>query len=191
LIIGNRLKTNYGKTAYLIPTGIPNSWLDVNQTNSWNVNKANSNSYYYNAIQNTFRMAYSGVNGVNLTPVLLWIQGEGDSSNGAAGTAYQQNQVDLINKFRLDTGFPNMKTIITQIRSDYAGDGAEPGLTAVRAAKVYAAANMSDVTLYNTDTARTPLSADLTHYNPRVNSWGGVMSIVNMGEDLADIISTF
>lgn len=188
LIIANRLKNTYNKGCYIIPAGIPNTYLANDVNPSWN--STHTGQYYDNSRDWFFRKAHPGINNVSLVPVYLYIQGENDTDTVAHGTNYQTYLTALIAKKRLDLGFPNMKVIITKLRPDYGG-GTPLGVSQVIASQVAVAAADPNVYLYETNTARTPLSSDTFHYNPITASYGGTMSAVNLGEDLADIIATF
>lgn len=193
IIIAKRISTQYSKTAYIIPSAVSNTYLAVEQTPSWNKDKSpTTDSLYYNCMANCFRQAYNTVIPCNLTPVLLYVQGENDTDTAPHGSSYGQSLIDLINQFRIDTGFLNMKVIVARIRSDYNnGPGNNPGLNGVRSGQVTASQQLSNVHLFETETSRSPLSPDLIHYNPQSANFSGTQSIINMGNDIADLIATF
>ena len=185
--ITNRLLTTYSKYGYVVPTAVSGSYIAGDQTPSWDITK--SAEYYERCISYHYRKAISKIGGVSYTPVFIWVHGESDSDTLAHGTAYEANLTALINKFRIDSGFPNMKIIITRLRSDYGG--ASLGLTQVRAAQVNIAATLPNVYIYDTETIATPLSTDGQHYNPITSNYGGTQSALNLANGLADLISTF
>jgi len=185
--MANRLKNNYNKLAYIVPTAIGGTYIANDITPSWNTSK--TNEYYDRCYKDHVTKAILKIGGVQFTPVLVWIHGESDADTVAHGNAYQTNVTNLINKFRTDTGYPNMKVIITRLRSDYTGTNL--GLSQVRTAQTNIVSSLNNVYLYDTETSRTPLSSDGQHYNPIVGSYGGTQSALNIGEDLADLIATF
>lgn len=184
--LAHRLDSMYNKSAYIINSSVGGTYIANDVNPSWNV--SHSGQYYNTMINYHFRPALAKLS-VVLTPVLVIIHGESDSDTQAHGQAYYQNMYDGIVKFRQDSGFPNMKVIITRLRSDYAGPPIL-GLSYVRQAQLDLATNLPNVVIYDTDTALSPLSSDGQHYNPIAGSYGGVMSAVNIGKGLADLIST-
>ena len=182
-----RLDSMYNKSAYIVNSSVGGTYIANDVTPSWNI--LHASEYYNTMINYHYRPAVAKLS-VALTPVLVIIHGESDSDTGAHGSAYYQAMYDGIVKFRQDSGYPNMKVIITRLRSDYAGPPIL-GLTAVRQAQLDLAANLSNVVIYDTDTALSPLASDGQHYNPIVGSYGGVQSAVNIGKGLADLIATY
>lgn len=185
--IAFRLDSMYNKSAYVINSSVGGTHIANDVFPGWN--STHVNEYYTGMVHWHFIPAYSKLAGVNVTPVLLIIHGESDSDTQAHANAYYQNMYDAIVKFRQDSGFPNMKVIITKLRTDYYPTYLYSGT--VRQAQIDLAANLTGVYLYDTNTSRTPLSTDGQHYNPVVGSFSGAQSAVNMGNDLADLISTF
>jgi hypothetical protein len=183
LCLSARLRDTYNGVSYIIPTAVGGTYLADDENPSWNVN--HSAQYYDRAINYHYTPAFTKLNRP-YKPILIWIHGENDSDTIAHGTDYETYLIALINKFRADSGFPNAPVIITDIRADYGGPNT--GLSYVRASMANVAANLTNVYLFDTSTSRTPLSSDLQHYNPIVNSFGGTLSAINLGEDLADFI---
>lgn len=188
VVMANRLRTTHNKLAFVVPTAVGGTYIANDVTPSWNISHVGE--YYDKMLKHAYRFAYSKIGGINITPVLVWVHGESDTDTVAHGQAYQANLTNLINQFRADCGFPNIKVIITRLRSDYTGSP-RLGLSDVRAAQLAVASALTGVYIYDTETALTPLSSDGQHYNPITGSYGGVQSAINLGEGLADLIATF
>ena len=186
VLISNRIKALYDKTVYILPTAVGGSFIAADIDPTWN--SGIPGYYYTRSIREHFRKAVAKLGGVDFTPVIVWVHGESDSDTLAHGNAYEANLTALINKYRIDTGYPDLKVIITRLRSDYGG--ASLGLSQVRAAQLNIVANVQNVYLYDTDTALSPLSVDGQHYNPITNNFGGVQSAINIGNGLADLINS-
>lgn len=183
-----KLRNSYNTKSFVIPTGLSSTYIANDVTPSWNV--SHSNEYYNRMTALHFTPAiaklFSGVQ--SLSPVLVWVHGENDSDTLAHGNAYQANLTALISAFRTYTGFPNAKVIIVKIRPDYGGPSL--GLASVRTAIDNIAGGDANVIVLDANASDTTLSADTQHYNPVVDSFGGIQSAVNLGYKLADIIST-
>lgn len=191
LLIADRLRNVYNKASYIIQTNIPNTSLALDVANSWNINETPlTGNWYHNAMINHFRMAYPDLAGMNIEPVCIWIHGENNADTPAHGASYQQDLIDLIAQTRIDSGFPNMKFVISKLKTEYSGNAT--AIASIRAAQVYVSENIDNVYLIDTDdNLRTPLSADNVHYSPQSPSFNGIMGIKNLGDDIADLISTF
>lgn len=190
LILADKIFNTYGEHCYLIPTAVGGTFLADDVTPSWypthisEYSKRSVEAFGNNAIQQLRNT------GLILKPLVLDIHGESDAGTVAHGTDYEAGKIAQYNYIRDYFGFPNMPIIATKLRSDYNGSP-KLGLTQLRASQVNIASSVTNYYLFDTDTADYPLDSGGEHYNPTSASWGGVMSAINLGEDLASVVNSF
>lgn len=193
VVAANRLINTYGSAGYIVPTAVGGTAIADAATTSWNVSHATGiySQDLYARMLNHFTQAVASIPvGTTLTPVLVWVHGEADSYIESYANAYYTNVFNLITQFRVDSGYSSMKVVITKLRSDF--DPTAAYQAAVKQAQIDLAANMTGVYLYDTNTALTPLWTDFQHYCPSTDAtYGGVQSATNLGNEMADLISTF
>lgn len=189
VVIGNTIYTTYGKEVYICPTAVGGSYIANDEDPSWHISHTDIDQYYPRMHTTYVYNAYQAIRSTKkLKPVMVWVHGESDSDTVAHGQAYETALTNLISDFRTRMGWSNMPVIIPKIRSDYGGTNL--GLSDVRTAMDNIIAGDDKVFLVDCDTSATPLSTDGQHYNPIVDSYGGTLSALNLGDLIATSINT-
>lgn len=193
--IGNtlayKLYNTYGKKCYMVQQAVGGTGLDSSFTPlTWDVNT--SANLYQQALTSSIT-AFAACKAANpgkvIKPVMLWIQGESDAFTSlTTANNYQSNLTGFINKSRVDLAIAdsllaNVDWVVTSLRADTVS---YPWRDLVQRAQVAVCSTLSNIYLHYMFTNRTTLSPDTEHYNPITASYGGTLSAINAGNDLAD-----